>query len=152
NDHIEADGYYQYGGGGNDLVYGGDGDDDIRGVGYYGALYSGSDQLYGDAGADTIYAGSNSTVYGGDDNDTINLSGANSKVYGGAGDDNLNGISGDGGLADTFYGDAGVDTFSIGAFYFNSGRTVDIIADFTAGPGGDRLDLSQLASIHGVSG
>ncbi|MDB5438949.1 MAG: hypothetical protein JWM33_1376, partial [Caulobacteraceae bacterium] len=145
-DFIRPDGYYQYGGG-NDLVYGGDGNDTVEGSTYYGPLYSGSDTYYGDAGDDNLSLGANSVGYGGADNDTIVIHGAGSTADGGDGDDFLAYVSTDTGAVDTFTGGAGSDTFQIGQYFIGNGYTTDVITDFTAGAGGDKLDLSYVVGV-----
>jgi len=64
--------------------------------------------------------------------------GAANLIFGGAGDDRLTGGTGN----DTLEGGLGKDTFAWGSTDADGGT--DIIIDFTAGVGGDVLDLSDL--------
>ena len=68
-------------------------------------------------------------------------------IVGGSGADTLSGGSG----ADTLSGGSGADTFSWLSGQLGSG--VDTITDFTAGGGGDKLDIAALLSGYtaGVS-
>jgi Ca2+-binding RTX toxin-like protein len=82
---------------------------------------SGDNVLSGLAGNDTLFAGTgNDLVLGGDGNDLLFL--------------NI-----DGGL-DTAVGGAGSDTFQLFQTFALDG--LDVIADFTGGPGGDVIDLA----------
>jgi hypothetical protein len=86
----------------NFKIYGGGGNDTIRGS-------ARSDSLYGEAGRDSIVAGSyNDHLDGGDDNDTLDGGGSTDALYGGDGDDTLIDTS-DSGILD---GGAGVDTIN----------------------------------------
>ncbi|MBL6931002.1 MAG: DUF4114 domain-containing protein, partial [Rhodospirillales bacterium] len=103
-----------YGGSGNDYVKGGRGDDEV-----YGG--SGNDILKGEDGEDQLFGGSgNDYMRGGDDNDALygdsgddRLKGEDGHdvLYGGTGNDRLEGGSGN----DTLYGGAGHDTLEGGS-------------------------------------
>lgn len=114
--------------GGNDILYGGDGDDTIFGQGGDDELYggAGNDMLYGGTGDDELYGGSgDDTLYGGDGDDELYGGSGNDTLYGGEGDDVLDGGSGD----DTLYGGPGDDQL-----YGGSGDDV-----LYAGTGNDQL-------------
>ena len=98
----------------DDVIYGGEGDDDIRG-------YKGDDKLYGEDNNDTIYGGEgNDELRGGNDNDTLHGESDNDKLYGGSGEDYLDGGIGDDELNgdednDKLYGFDGNDTLNGGS-------------------------------------
>ena len=149
---------------GNDSINGGDGNDTINGE-------AGNDTIYGGAGNDSLEAGGsagNDSVFGDDGNDTITSSSGNDTLQGGAGNDVFN-VSGmylgmgpqeavvvDGGDGDdtirlnggptgftlTANGGAGSDTYVLP----NSSGPVFTVTDFTAGAGGDRIDVGSLLS------
>ena len=135
NDKIYAgDGLQSHieGGSGDDLLVGGVGDDAIYGHADNDDITgdAGDDTLDGGGGADTISAGDgNDKIYGGDGVDTIS---------GGAGNDVIYGNSG----ADIISGGAGSDTFIYGQAEYSS--LADTITDFSAGNGGDKIDLTSL--------
>ena len=115
--------------GGNDMIYGSVGNDDLTGG-------DGDDFIDGRAGSDTLYGGAgNDVLMGGLGNDTL---------YGGDGDDVLYGGFGN----DTLIGGAGSDTFkwSLGDQGLGGGAATDIVSvnDFETGLGGDTLDLRDL--------
>ena len=109
--------------GGNDRVFGGEGDDFMEGG-------DGSDDLYGEEGDDSLDGGTgHDRLFGGEGDDMLD---------GGAGDDLLVGAEGD----DVLKGGAGADVFVFGV-----ACGLDTVADFAAGE--DRIDLSGLAGITG---
>lgn len=127
---------------GNDVLYGGDGNDTING-GY------GDDVLYGDAGDDTLADDSGSNrLYGGEGNDTFNSwYAAASQVFdGGAGNDyfRIQGLYKD----HTITTGSGRDTVFADRIW--DGPGVITVTDFTAGTGGDVLDISgMLGALSG---
>jgi Ca2+-binding RTX toxin-like protein len=119
--------------------------------------------LAGTADADTLQGGFfNDTISGSDGNDALDGRGGNDSIDGGSGDDTITGGAGndklygnDGddlfvvnatGTASQATGGAGVDTYrlEIGFLKLNRGYTVN---DFTAGAGGDLIDVNPLL-IH----
>ena len=68
--HVTEESSRVWGKGGNDIIYGGAGDDDLRGEG-------GNDELYGGAGDDNLYGGNGDDI-----------------LFGGAGNDDMNGEDG----------------------------------------------------------
>ena len=120
-----ADGNRTMAMGGNDRVFGGEGDDTVEGGG-------GSDDLYGEEGDDSARpAGSgHDRLFGGEGDDTLDRRQP--------GDDLLIGAEGD----DVLKGGAGADVFAFGA-----GCGLDTVTDFTHGE--DRIDLSGLEGIAG---
>ena len=68
--HVTEESTRVWGKGGNDIIYGGAGDDDLRGEG-------GNDELYGGAGDDNLYGGNGDDI-----------------LFGGAGNDDMNGEDG----------------------------------------------------------
>jgi Ca2+-binding RTX toxin-like protein len=120
------------GGRGSDIIYGDVGNDVIDGaaaaqpaVGGLGGILNGGisifpdtgrDFLSGGDGNDAVYAGTASTLRGGDGNDQLYGSDADDRLFGEAGDDFLVGNGGDDGLvggagSDTVTGGAGDDRF-----------------------------------------
>jgi len=147
---------------GVDVIDGGDGADTITGNG-------GNDTILGGYGNDTITTGTgNAFVDGGDGNDTITAAGGANSLFGGDGNDAITGgadndlIDGGGG-DDTLAGGAGMDTLIGGVggdqltgglgsdvFVYNTAdEAADIITDFTAGAGGDKLKLGLSLSYNG---
>jgi Ca2+-binding RTX toxin-like protein len=141
---------YDYAGGlGKDVIYGGEGDDEMSGDRIFidgSDTEGGADIIYGEDGNDTMDgdAGSN-TLYGGNGNDSI---GTNNFVfsevwYGGAGDDfmlriHTYAVSGsEVAERDIFHGGAGDDRFLIEAF----SRKGDI---YYAGDGNDWLRVGPV--------
>ncbi|MBM6592411.1 calcium-binding protein [Microvirga pudoricolor] len=106
------------GGRGSDVLLGGDGDDLLSGG-------PGGDHLVGGAGRDVF-------------RDSL---GAN-VMAGGGGDDLFLG-AGASAHQDVLTGDAGRDTFALGAA-LDPGSVADVVTDFAAGPGGDLNDLAGL--------
>jgi len=120
-----------WGGTGNDTLHGDDGDDVISGGG-------GKDGLWAQSGNDTLYAGGGDDTLGGSAGDDDLWGGdGNDLLYGGTGGDILRGGAGN----DTLHGGSDGDTF-----VFSRGS--DQIIDFK---NGDRIDLSDVASITGFS-
>ena len=136
----------------NDLILGFAGDDIIDGAGE-------SDFIRGGDGDDTIYGGTGDDVLvGGAGNDELHGQDGMDNLRGGAGDDRLDGGLGNdilvGGAGDDILvGDGGSDTF-----VWESGDqgsvlapASDLVEDFTAGVGGDALDLRDLLSGEDAS-
>jgi hypothetical protein len=98
-----------------DYHYGGDGDDEVRGLGANDEIYGGygSDVIYGGPGFDFIFAGavrgrdrSKNTIYGGDGPDDIGGDYGDDVLYGEDGNDHIGGDDGE----DVLYGGDGNDT------------------------------------------
>lgn len=88
-----------FGGSGNDTMHGGDGDDRMYG-------WNGSDTMNGDANNDLMYGGNDGdTMKGGSGNDTMYGEPGRDTMWGGANDDTMYGNDG----RDTMYGDDGKD-------------------------------------------
>ncbi|SEO48728.1 type I secretion C-terminal target domain (VC_A0849 subclass), partial [Duganella sp. CF517] len=128
---------------GNDTLFGGDGADTLYG--------DGDDQLDGGAGDDFLvnYRG-NATLAGGEGNDAFLLQDGNATwtvlADGGAGDDTFTYNGDTSGSRFTVTGGAGVDTYDVHQSL--SGLTRFTITDFSAGAGGDRLDLREQLSAN----
>ncbi len=130
------------GGGGNDTVYGHDGDDSISGGANDDLIYGqrGDDNITGGTGADTIYGGSGNDII----TEDISSSTANVNViYGGLGSDTITG----GGNRDTIIG--GLDADSL-----NGGNGADTFTYLTVQDGGDTIagfvhltDIINLSAI-----
>ena len=118
---------------GNDILYGGEGNDSMKGQ-------SESDTLYGEDGHDSLEGNpGNDALYGGKGDDT--LYGDNKNGWGGYAA-NRNADTLDGGAGnDWMHGGSDNDTFVFSATGA-TGVGHDTIADFT--PGEDRIDLSGL--------
>jgi hypothetical protein len=157
------------GGTGADTITGGVGGDSLTGGG-------GADTIGGGAGADTIVGGVGAdTLNGGDGIDTITGGTGNDIITGGAGADIINGSAG----ADTFTGGAGVDAYTqgqaesvvatalidattgaahAGGVVLAAGDTitfgngVDVYTDFTAGTGGDTINVQTAGAATSVLG
>ncbi|MBC7953690.1 MAG: cadherin-like domain-containing protein [Rhodospirillaceae bacterium] len=147
NDRIDgrAGNDWIVGGSGNDTLYGGAGDDYIYGGSTLGSGV-GNDFIDGGDGDDTIYAGyGHSTIFGGAGNDRIAISSSTihalNQVDAGSGDDviQLNGYD-----ANTVTTGAGRDVIQTG--YSADFAAATVVADFTAGLGGDQIDLNRLMS------
>jgi Ca2+-binding RTX toxin-like protein len=133
--------------GGDDTLNGGDGNDQLNGGDGNDKLYGqfGNDVLNGGAGNDTLddTQGSNS-FYGGDGNDTITLYDARvtqAVIDGGAGNDSitvdyLN-------VNQTITTGSGTDTIHL---FHPGGTGIVSVTDFTAGAGGDVIDISGIIS------
>lgn len=88
----------------NDILYGGNGADELHGR-------SGNDQLYGNNGHDDLHGGSgNDALYGGSGTDSLFGNSGDDTLYGGHQDDDLNGNNGD----DALFGETGNDTLNGG--------------------------------------
>ena len=85
---------------------------------------------------DATGAGYRDVLFGGNANDILRGDNGNDSLVGGAGSDTLIG----GGDEDTLRGGTGSDTFVYNTRQFGD----DTIVDFTAGAGGDKIDLSFL--------
>lgn len=130
-----------YGGGGDDLIFGD----------------AGSDDLGGGTGIDTISGGvGRDTLYGGEASDSVSGGGGQDILFGGDGDDQLDGGAG----SDRLFGGAGDDTLAGGSgadrFFFATGHGADVITDFEASS--DQLylvntatDFADLAAVVAAS-
>lgn len=97
---------------GNDIVYGGDGDDTIWGRFTNTVGDDGNDAFYGEAGNDKLYGGTgNDKLYGGVGDDKLYGEEGNDSLDGGDGSDGLSGGDGD----DTLIGGLGNDELGGGA-------------------------------------
>lgn len=142
----------------DDTIFGGDGNDHISSIG-------GNDLLYGGAGDDRM-DGSNATLYGGDGHDRI--SGANSKLVGDSGNDFLTGddfyrgnevlVGGSG--DDTLSGGEGSDSLDGGGgddtYYFDRSDLFpsggwDYILDFDFAFGIGNGDVIDLSDFYGLT-
>ncbi len=124
---------------GNDLLDGLGGNDSLTGS-------EGNDTLSGGPGADTLEGGDgDDRLLGGDGNDVITDWYGVNVVDGGAGDDRIM-IIPEGG---TVTGGAGSDSFTIAGMFSNM---PEIIQDFTAGAGGDVIDLSNPFLYQNLTG
>ncbi|MEL6582943.1 MAG: Hint domain-containing protein [Pseudomonadota bacterium] len=121
------------GSGGNDTIFGGDGVDNIRGQ-------NDNDELYGNDGNDTIRGDSGDDVIrGGDGNDSLRGDNGEDTIYGGDGNDTIQG----GNDADVIYGEDGDDSIRTN----NGNDTVD------GGAGNDTIVGSgALDTIEGGEG
>ena len=116
-----------FGGADDDLAEGGEGNDGLFGEG-------GNDSLYGEDGNDSFFGGSgNDLLSGGADNDTLN---------GGSGFDTLDGGTGD----DEMFGRFNADTF-----VFADGHGNDTIGDFSALNDFEKIALSGVSTLTGLS-
>ncbi|MFZ4607801.1 MAG: calcium-binding protein, partial [Caulobacter sp.] len=129
-----------YGDGGNDTIDGGFGLDRVDGGDGNDFIvdYFGGDELHGGSGDDYFAVrGTGSRVYGDDGEDYISLDGSiSATIDAGAGDDELS----VGGTQNLLTGGSGVDNYLFWGLGFNT------ITDFTAGAGGDVIDLSKIVS------
>jgi VCBS repeat-containing protein len=100
----------------------------------------------------------NLTILGNGENDVINGTAASETLTGGPGNNIISGAAGNdvitgAGGQDSLSGGTGADTLTGGAgrdvFVFHRGETgVDTITDFTAGSGGDALDIRDLLANY----
>lgn len=119
-----------------------------------GDSYDGVEDVYGSGKADVIRGNGvanrldgwtgNDTLHGGGGRDVLNGSVGNDRLFGGSGNDVLHGSDD----RDVMTGGAGVDVFTYGDSVHSSpgASSRDRITDFAGGAGGDRLDLSEMAS------
>ena len=143
--------------GGRDTIAGGDGADKIH-------AGPGNDRVSGEGGNDSIWAGTgDDRVFGGFGNDRLLGMNGNDSIWAGVGDDFVRGDAG----ADVLHGEIGRD-FLLGGdgndrmdggggsdrltggtggdtFVFSAGR--DVVTDFDPRQTGERIDLSDVASI-----
>ncbi|HEX5340940.1 MAG TPA: calcium-binding protein, partial [Duganella sp.] len=145
------------GGYGNDTLVGGVGRDSLEGN-------SGSNLLQGGDGNDTLVSSGdslNDTLEGGAGDDSFDLQQFNAAnltiARGGDGNDNFHVAIGGGGLSARLTGDAGRDTYLIAKAGYGYGYDKDYveITDFTAGKGGDVIDVTELmrtAAAYGYTG
>lgn len=151
---------YLYGGSGGDSLDGGadsdtlqgnDGNDTLVGGAGFDLLYGdrGNDVLSGDTGNDGLYGGDgDDTLDGGDGDDWLaDLSGSN-RLIGGAGNDEFWYVAGSPGES-TLSGGIGSDSFELSPDALAPDASADVITDFGAGGGGDRIDLTFLQSALG---
>ena len=158
------------GGPGNDLIYADDGSGTLAGdTGGTINGDDGNDTLTGGVGNDTLNGiNGNDTLIGNDGNDSLVGGNGNDTMFGGNGDDSINATSG----VDTIDAGPGADTIalSINATTGSAGHTVDlgvdavtdtvsvlawtaasanqaVISHFTAGAGGDRIDINSILSL-----
>ena len=137
-----------------DTIFGSDGDDNIEATALPETIITmqGADAINAGDSADIVYGGDeHDIIYGGDDdivggigNDFVHGEAGNDTIYGGDGADILIGGAG----ADFFVQDFGssrrytaqnaIDNEGkLGAGTFALGNSVDVIADFVGGDGGD---------------
>lgn len=119
-----------HGGSGNDTIYGGDADDELKGD-------SGDDIIYGGKGSDEIDGGSgNDILNGGDDDDTIT---------GGPGNDLVRGDRG----SDTLSGGGGWDVVDYATDIGPGAITVNLPEGSATDGWGDDDELSNFSAIRG---
>ncbi len=118
---------------GTDILFGGNGDNVIAGLGGDDLLYGGKghDIILGGEGSDLIFGGKgNDKLSGGAGDDFIHADGGKDELYGGTGDDWLMGSSDD----DILHGDAGRDTLLGGG-----GKNTYVFERDTAFSGADTI-------------
>ena len=133
---------------GNNILRGGDGDDQLV------AANTGIERLYGDAGRDYLTAtGGDVLLDGGDGNDRLDVHSSRSQpdtgkvqLRGGTGDDLIAVHLSGGAVQVVADGGAGRDTYQALMFSTFGSYT---ITDFTAGVGGDMLDVLPLLQANG---
>lgn len=140
------DGFYM-GGGGNDTIYGHDGNaDTLEGKGGADTIFGlrGNDTLDGNAGTDTLNGGKgDDVVNGGADTDFLNGNGGDDELSGGGGNDLLTGGPGE----DALDGGAGSDR----AVYFSSRVAVTVALDGSLAGTGEAAG-DTFVSIENVFG
>lgn len=127
---------------GSDTIYGGAGNDIIRGYAPNESNDTQANYLYGEGGNDTIYGGTGvDTVDGGDGDDYIQTANGNDDISGGAGNDTMNGQGGDDTYRylsghDTIYETSGTDVLRLDASwdsvtpdYYKIGNDLQIVWD-----------------------
>jgi Ca2+-binding RTX toxin-like protein len=103
-----------FGGGGDDTITTGTGNDKIHGDSGHDTIFAGNgnDKVFGDGGDDVIFGeGGRDTIYGGGGNDSIMGSKGNDYLFGEVGDDSVQGGPGD----DDVFGGPGIDTLNGGS-------------------------------------
>ncbi len=158
----DADEDFLFGGAGNDLLDGGERYDELRDD-------DGNNILLGGAGDDRLFTGAGTSgrqeggegndqlngyggvdYFGGNGNDqiTLTLSGLDttvSTIDGGAGDDRIVlAFDRPGRPSVAIRGGEGVDTYAVGGTMAADSWALATVNDFTAGVGGDRIDLLAL--------
>ena len=159
-----ADGTVIFGGGGDDVIFGSDGDDDIYGGADNDTIYGGDgyNSLSGGAGNDTIYAeGYFDNVISGDDgDDTIIISGGTAyhDVDGGLGTDSL-ALSAGSDMVVVYdvetITDSGGDDSVGAATLFTTGNSVDLGSGTDAlalAEGVNTLTISNVETVTGTMG
>ncbi|MFW5488370.1 MAG: calcium-binding protein [Desulfovibrio sp.] len=153
--------------GGNDIVYGYTGNDQLHGGGGDDILLGGADndKLYGDDGIDFLFGeDGNDRLWGGNQDDYLDGGAGNDSITGGNGDDVLFGQAGNDVLQgeannDTLYGGLGDDSLNggtgsdiliggAGVDELNGGDGVDF-ADYTTAAGPVTVDLENWANNTG---
>lgn len=140
------------GNGGNDFLFGAAGNDVLSGGAGNDQMFGGTghDRLVGALGNDLLFGGmGNDVLNGGAGHDRLDGGARNDQLLGAAGNDVMNGAIGNdrlnGGLGnDVLTGGQGADVF---VFQNRGGR--DVVRDFDADLGGERIDLRAVTSIIG---
>ncbi len=121
---------------GNDTLDGGKGRDRLEGN-------TGHDSLEGMRGQDHLRGGQgNDVLRGGEDADYLLGGKGRDALYGGNQSDRLNGGYGD----DTLTGGSDADLFIFGASHGD-----DVITDFNANNGNEKIDLTEMGAINGFN-
>lgn len=133
----------------DDVLCGGDGNDEIDGLGGKDAIFGGpgNDRLTGGPGDDTLEGSfGRDTLAGGDDNDFL---------FGGPGDDSgtapdneIRVLEGGGG-SDTIVGEEGDDSLYSGAFIGSPDNANDTLS---GGPGNDLVSAAGDTGVHTLEG
>jgi len=133
---------------GSDTLLGGDGDDTLRDGGNW--YWNGNDLIDAGAGNDTIVATYGAhTILGGDGDDSLYLGNLSDTIVdAGTGNDNLRFMGNGWGEAVELRGGGGHDTYTPNPALMS---TVSI-ADFAAGPLGDRINLWDLLADSNARG